>query len=219
MLLVPDLDPIDPASLPDRPREVKGLVAPMLRIALATPWRWALRGLLRIGVTADQLTMASLALNGAIAVLLARGQRLLPGLLMLPAGLLDVFDGSVARARGSSGSRGAFMDSVLDRAADAAVLGGLFLSLSWQGRDLQAGLCLGALGVSLFVSHVRAQAEVDGVTMGEGLFARLERYVALVIGLTVPGALVWALTALVALGSVTVVQRLIIVRKAMRPVR
>lgn len=210
MRAVPDLQPI-----PEKPREVKGLIAPLARIVLAPGWRWALRGLLRSGVTADQLTMASLAFNIVIAVLLARGARLVPGVLLFPAGLLDVFDGSVARARGSSGARGAFMDSLLDRAADASVLGAIFLSLSWQGKEGQAGLALGALAVSLLVSHVRAQAEADGVTMGEGLFARLERYVALMLGLTIPGALPYALGVLVVLGGVTVFQRLLIVRKAM----
>lgn len=206
----------EPAEIPRKPRRVQGLIAPVFRIVFAPAWRGALRLLLRLGVTADQLTMASLALNVAIAVLLARGSRFLPGILLLPAGLFDVFDGSVARARGSQGRRGAWMDSVLDRAADAAVLGALYLSLGWQGRTLQAGLALGALGVSLFVSHVRAEAEVAGVTMGEGLFARLERYVALMVGLTAPGALPWALGALVGLGGVTIVQRLAIVRRGLR---
>lgn len=208
--------PIVPApEVPERPREVKGLVAPLLRVVFAAPWRGALRLLLWMRVTADQLTMASLVLNVWIAVLLARGGRFLPGVLLLPAGLLDVFDGSVARMRGTSGTRGAYMDALLDRASDAAVLGALFLSLAWQGRSAQAALALGALAVSLFVSHVRAEASVMGVTMGEGLFARLERYVALVIGLMVPGGLLWALIALVALGGVTVVQRLLIVRRAL----
>lgn len=211
--------PVVPApQVPERPREVKGLVAPVLRIVLAAPWRGALRLLLWMRVTADQLTMASLALNIWIAVLLATGGRFLPGVLLLPAGLLDVFDGSVARMRGTSGTRGAYMDALLDRASDAAVLGALFLSLAWQGRSLQAALGLGALAISLFVSHVRAEAAVLGVTMGEGLFARLERYVALMIGLMVPGGLVWALVALVALGGVTVVQRLLIVRRALAAV-
>lgn len=204
------------ADLPEKPRPTQGLIAPALRLIFATPWRGALWLLLRLGVTPNQLTMASLATNLAIAVMLARGMRLLPGILLLPAGLFDVFDGSVARARGSSGPRGAWLDSVLDRAADGSVLGALFLSLAWRGRETEAALALAALVVSLFVSYVRAEAEVLGVKMGEGLFARLERYVVLIVGLCVPGALIWALGALAGLGTVTVVQRLLIVHKALR---
>lgn len=202
--------------LPSKPRRAEGLIAPLFREVFAVPWRGALRLLLWLGVTPNQLTAASLATNLAIAVMLARGMRFLPGILLLPAGLMDIFDGSVARARGSSGRRGAWLDSVLDRAADGAVLGALFLSLAWQGRTLQAGLALGALSVSLFVSQVRVEAEVLGVRMGEGLFARLERYVALMVGLTQPGALGPALAALVVLGGITVVQRLAIVAKGLR---
>lgn len=207
---------MDPESIPQKPREVKGLIAPVFRVVFAPPWRGALRLLLRAGVTGDQLTMASLALNIWIAVMLGQGERFLPGVLLLPAGLFDVFDGSVARARGQSGSRGAWMDSVLDRAADAAVLGALYLSLALQGRDGHAALALGAMAVSLLVSHVRAEAEVMNVRMGEGLFARLERYVVLMFGLTAPGMLGWALGALVVLGGVTIVQRLLIVRRGLR---
>jgi phosphatidylglycerophosphate synthase len=192
------------------------MIAPVLRLILATPWRGALRGLLALGVTPNQLTFASLATNLAIAVMLVRDLRFLPGILLLPAGLFDVFDGSVARARGSSGPRGAWLDSVLDRAADGAVLAALFLSLAWQDRQTEAALTLAALGVSLFVSYVRAEADVRGVKMGEGIFARLERYVVLIVGLCVPGALIWALSALAGLGGVTIIQRLLITRKALR---
>lgn len=202
--------------LPRKPRRAEGLIAPLFREVFAVPWRGALRGLLALGVTGNQLTMASLATNLAIAVMLARGMRFLPGILLLPAGLMDIFDGSVARARGEQGRRGAWLDSVLDRASDGAVLGALFLSVAWQGETLDAGLALAALGVSLFVSHVRVEAEVAGVTMGEGFFARLERYVALMVGLTQPGALRPALVALVLLGGITVVQRLAIVARGLR---
>lgn len=208
---------IAPDDLPEKPRTTQGLFAPTLRLVLAVPWRGALRGLLALGVTPNQLTAASLATNLAIAVMLVRGMHFLPGILLLPAGLFDVFDGSVARARGSSGPRGAWLDSVLDRAADGAVLAALFLSLAWDDRTLEAALSLAALGVSLFVSSVRAEAEVLGVKMGEGLFARLERYVVLIVGLCVPGALVWALAALTGLGGVTILQRLAITRRALKP--
>jgi hypothetical protein len=45
------------------------------------------------------------------------------------------------------------------------------------------------------------------VSLSEGFFQRLERYVAMIIGLCVPGALLPALAVLVVLGGVTVLQR------------
>jgi hypothetical protein len=61
--------------------------------------------------------------------------------------------------------------------------------------------------IALSVSHIRAEAEAAGVSLSEGFFQRLERYVAMMIGLPVPGALLPALTVLTVLGAVTVLQR------------
>jgi hypothetical protein len=57
------------------------------------------------------------------------------------------------------------------------------------------------------VSHVRAEAEAAGVELTEGYFQRLERYVAMMIGLPFPGALLPALATLTVLGAVTLAQR------------
>ncbi len=199
-----------------KPREVAGLVAPALRWGLAGPYRWGLRQLLALRVKPDHLTVASLAVNSVVAVLLARGLRAAPACLLMVGGALDVFDGAVARARGISGPRGAWLDSVFDRISDALVLGGLFLSLALRHDRVPASLALAALGVSLLVSHVRAEAEARGARMGEGAFARAERFTFLVIGLLVPGALPYALGALAVLGAFTVVQRLLVARVVLR---
>ena len=53
-----------------------------------------------------------------------------------------------------------------------------------------------------------AAAEARGVALGEGLFQRLERYVALCLGLWIPGALVPALVILLVLGGITLLQRI-----------
>jgi hypothetical protein len=63
--------------------------------------------------------------------------------------------------------------------------------------------------VSLFVSHIRAEGEAAGLKMSEGVFQRLERYLVLVIGLIVPGAMRAALGILAGLGALTALQRLV----------
>ena len=178
----------------------------MLRL-FAWPYRAALAGLYRIGVRAWQLTIASLVMNAAVGVLLLRGDRLLPGLLLIPAGLLDIFDGGVARLRGEESRLGAFLDSVLDRVSDLLLFGCLYWSLAGLGQRTEAALALITLVISLFVSHLRAEAEAAGVSLSEGLFQRLERYVALIIGLVVPEALLAVLAILAVLGGVTILQR------------
>ena len=189
------------------PRRTAGAFGPALRFVFLWPYRAALAGLYRLGVRPWQLTMASLAANVVVGWLLLTGRRALPGALLIPAGLFDVFDGAVARLRGEDRRLGAFLDSVLDRIGDMLLFGCLYWSEAGQGHDLSAALAIVTLVIALAVSHIRAEAEAGGVSLSEGFFQRLERYVAMMIGLMVPGALVPMLVVLVVLGGATVLQR------------
>jgi CDP-diacylglycerol--glycerol-3-phosphate 3-phosphatidyltransferase len=190
------------------PRRSKGVTGPALRFVFAWPYRVILAGLYRAGVRPWQLTVASLLLNLAAGGALLGGERLLAGMLLFFAGACDVFDGGVARLRGEEKRSGAFLDSVLDRIGDMVLFSCLFWAESGQGHWLNAWLSLVTLVTALGVSHIRAEAEAAGVELSEGLFQRLERYVAMIVGLIVPGALTPMLVLLSVLGTVTVVQRM-----------
>jgi CDP-diacylglycerol--glycerol-3-phosphate 3-phosphatidyltransferase len=191
-----------------KPRESSGAIAPLFRTVFAWPYRIALLGLYRAGLLPWQLTLLSLVTNGVIGWLLVTGRRFLPGVLLLVAGVLDIFDGGLARLRGTAGRAGAFLDSVVDRVSDVILFGCLFWSLAGQGHRLSAALALAGLLVTLTVSHVRAEAEAVGLSLTEGFLQRLERYVLLMIGLTAPGTLLPVLFVLTALGGLTVIQRI-----------
>jgi CDP-diacylglycerol--glycerol-3-phosphate 3-phosphatidyltransferase len=182
-------------------------MGPLFRQVFKWPYRVALAGLYRAGLHAWQLTLLSLAVNGVAGWLLLTGRRFVPAILLLVAGMLDVFDGGLARLRGEASRAGAFLDSVLDRVSDLIVFGCLFWSLAGQGRTPAAALALSSLIVSLMVSHVRAEAEAMEISLTEGIMQRLERYVLLAIGLTTPGALLPVLAAMTGLGGLTLVQR------------
>lgn len=189
------------------PREATGLAAKPMRWVFTWPYRIVLAGAFRAGFRPWHLSVLALATNAWVGVLLLRGDRLVPGLLLMPAGLLDILDGAVARLRGEDSRFGAFLDSVLDRVSDLILFGCLYWSLAGQGDRLEAALALATMVVALSVSHIRAEAEAAGVPLSEGYFQRLERYVAMMIGLPVPNALLPALAILTLLGAVTVVQR------------
>jgi CDP-diacylglycerol--glycerol-3-phosphate 3-phosphatidyltransferase len=173
------------------------------------PFRFVILGLYRLRFRAWQLTLLSLLTSLIVAGLLLTGRRLLPGSLLLLAGLLDIFDGAIARLRGEESRKGALLDAVVDRVSDGVVFASLFLAeATIHHSRVTAGLALAALIVSLLVSHVRAESEAAGLDMTEGTIQRLERTVGLVIGLTVPGALLPALAIVAALGLFTAVQRL-----------
>jgi CDP-diacylglycerol--glycerol-3-phosphate 3-phosphatidyltransferase len=190
------------------PREQKGLIAPALRVIFAWPYRAILAGLYRAGFRPWQLTIFSLAVNALCGWLIVTGRFLLSGLLLIPAGMLDVFDGALARQRGEASRAGAFLDSVIDRASDVILFGAIFWAFAADGGTLGAALALVSLLVSLSVSYIRAQAESLGLTLTEGLMQRLERYVALMVGLLFPGMLVPVLMLLAVLGGVTMLQRI-----------
>jgi CDP-diacylglycerol--glycerol-3-phosphate 3-phosphatidyltransferase len=189
------------------PRQATGLAARPMRWVFTWPYRVALAGVYRAGFRPWQLTLLALATNVVVGALLLRGDRLVPGLLLIPAGLLDILDGAVARLRGEASRLGALLDSVLDRVSDLILFGCLYWSLAGQGRALEAGLALATMVIALSVSHIRAEAEAAGVSLSEGFFQRLERYVAMMLGLPIPGALLPALAVLTVLGGVTVLQR------------
>lgn len=192
------------------PRENPSVTGPLFRWLFQWPYRFALGGLYRAGFKGWQLTALSLLANIGVGALLLTGRRLVPGFLLLGAGLLDVFDGGVARLRGEASRKGALLDAASDRASDGIVFGSIFLAeLTVHDEPLTAALALAAMVVSLLVSHLRAEAEAAGLELTEGTVQRLERYVGLVLGLTIPGALLPVLIALSALGVVTTVQRLL----------
>lgn len=171
------------------------------------PYRAILAFLIWTRIRPWQLTLLSLVLTIVTSALIVADEWFAAGWVLLAAGTCDVFDGSVARHRGEARRSGAFMDSVLDRVADMVLFASLFWNLSAAGDRPLAALALVTLIVSLSVSHVRAEAEAAGVALTEGLFQRLERVLAMMVGLLIPGAMGPVLVVLAALGTLTVLQR------------
>jgi CDP-diacylglycerol--glycerol-3-phosphate 3-phosphatidyltransferase len=190
-----------------KPRKSESAAGGAVQWIFQWPYRAILAFLIWARVRPWHLTLLSLALNVVTGVLIISGQWFVAGWMLLAAGLCDVFDGSVARHYGLQKRSGAFMDSVLDRVSDAILFACLFWALAADGRRVDAALALFTLVVSLSVSHIRAEAEAVGVQLTEGFFQRLERFLALMIGLLVPGAMTPILLILAVLGAFTALQR------------
>ena len=189
------------------PRKSEGAAGGAAQHLFAWPYRGVLAFLLWTGVRPNQLTLLALASSVVCGALIVAGDWVWAGVALILGGTFDVMDGSVARHRGESRRSGAFMDSVLDRVSDMILFSCLFWRLAADGQMTAAALALVTLVVSVAVSHVRAEAEAAKVVLTEGLFQRLERVIALVIGLLVPGAMLPVLAVLAALGTATVLQR------------
>lgn len=140
-------------------------------------------------------------------ILNSEGLVLLGSLLLLASGFCDALDGVLARVYGEATTLGGFLDSLLDRYADASVYYGLIMG---GLCDLQWGLV--ALIGSILVSYSRARAEAAGVPMETvGLVERAERILMIVIaGLVNPfwrDSLRWTVILLAFLTNFTVIQR------------
>src|SRR5258707_4465447 len=127
--------------------------------------------------------------------------------------MADMLDGALARVKGSTGSFGAFLDSTLDRIADASVFSGLaaWFVLGEHSR-LMAGVALFCLVSGALVSYAKARAEGLGLRADVGLAERTERLlIALVAagldGLGVPYVLPAGLWVLAAASAFTFGQR------------
>jgi archaetidylinositol phosphate synthase len=137
-------------------------------------------------------------------------------LLMLVSGFFDALDGAIARIYGEATTFGGFFDSLLDRYADAIVLSGIILG---GLTELHWGLA--TLMGSLLVSYARARAEAAGVKMESvGLAERAERIV-IVVGASFVSyfwvdALNWSIIILAVLTNLTVVQRALYFRRALK---
>ena len=189
------------------PRRNESAAGGVMQRIFDLPYRAILSFLIWTRIRPYQLTLLSVGLTAGVGALIVIDQWLAAGLTLIVASLCDVFDGSVARHRGEVRRSGAFMDSVLDRVADMILFSCLFWNLASTGETLEAALALVTLIVSLSVSHVRAEAEAAGVSLTEGMFQRLERMLAMMVGLLIPGAMLPVLVLLATLGTVTMLQR------------
>jgi CDP-diacylglycerol--glycerol-3-phosphate 3-phosphatidyltransferase len=164
----------------------------------------------RTGVTPNTITVLGFLGNLGAAVLVARGEFLAGGLVVLAASALDLLDGALARATGRVTRFGAVLDAVLDRLSEAAVLGALVFYYAALDRREEVALAFAAAVGSIMVSYVRARAESHGLELKEGLFTRPERVIVLALGLIIDQTRI-ALWILAVLANLTALQRLYVV--------
>jgi phosphatidylglycerophosphate synthase len=167
---------------------------------------------LRLGLTANILTLISLLIGGAAAYSIARGGFVAGvGLIML-MGLADMLDGATARAGGTANAYGTVLDHVVDRYAEFMILLGVMLS----GAVAPVWVMLALFGM-VMASYVRARAESTGLvaSCNVGFAGRQEKLVLLCLGLLIQPIvpwlelLQWAVIAIAVVSHITAVQRLL----------
>jgi CDP-diacylglycerol--glycerol-3-phosphate 3-phosphatidyltransferase len=181
------------------------------------------RGLLRLHISPDAVTLVGTLGTCIGALVFYPRESWLVGTLVIVAFVFsDLLDGTMARMSGRSGPWGAFLDSTLDRVADGAVFGGMVLGFAHAGDARTAGVALACLVGGAVVSYAKARAESIGVECNVGIAERAERLIiallaAFLYGLGVPYVLPAALWILAVLTWITVGQRILHVRRQLRP--
>jgi len=178
-------------------------------------------GLARTRVTPNALTTAgvSLCLAAAVLVYFEYHNELLfywlGAIVFVVGSVLDILDGALARAGGKTTPFGSFLDSTTDRVGEGAMLGAIALIFSRHGNEIALAATVGAIAGSFLVSYTRAKAEALGLRGDVGLGSRAERVVVITAGLVLApwGLLQWAIYLLAATAWLTVVQRILHVRR------
>ncbi|MBV9282344.1 MAG: CDP-alcohol phosphatidyltransferase family protein [Chloroflexi bacterium] len=182
--------------------------------------------LARYGVTPNAVTVLGFVFNVLTAVVLASGHLSWGGALLFLSGLFDMLDGALARITSRQSTFGAFLDSLLDRYSEAAILLALIFVFNRRG-DTGPVLLVYAVAIgSVLSSYARARAEGLGLECKVGIAPRPERVLILGLGLLFNGigflftgsTTIAALAILAFLTHFTALQRLLHVwRQTHRP--
>jgi CDP-diacylglycerol--glycerol-3-phosphate 3-phosphatidyltransferase len=189
------------------------------------------RALSALGFSADALTIMGFLVSVGAGVVCATGLWVPAGVAVAFGGVFDLFDGAVARVRGTASPLGSFLDSTFDRLSDAVIYIGCIAGVLGPGAasirfatlgdrsasETLALVAIIALAASQTVSYTRARAQGIGLDAAVGVAPRAERVVLLTVGLLLQPATGWALgvafTLIALLSLITVAQRIFHVRR------
>ena len=173
--------------------QVTRLINPVVKLAV------------RVGITANGVTIV-----GAIGTMASafyfypRGDLFIGTLAICFFALSDLFDGAIARLTNGTGTAwGGFLDSTIDRVTDSAILIGVLLYMIDRDETV-AILILISLVAGGLIPYIRAKERVVISLTAIGLY-----------GLGVEIALLIGFAFLSAVGIFTVMQRMVIVYRAL----
>lgn len=128
------------------------------------------------------LTLTGLAINFIAAGAIIAGWWKAAAFLILFAGLFDMLDGATARTMDKATTFGGFIDSVVDRYSDMAILIAFIIYYARQHDIYMVSLCsITSIGCVL-IPYTRARAEAFIARCNVGIMERAERIILIVAG-------------------------------------
>ena len=200
--------------MPDR-EELRGAILRYVEVPGAKAFN-------AVGITPNAITLIGFLVCAGGAALVALGWPLYGGIVFLAGGILDLFDGALARLTGRASPFGALLDSVFDRLGEATLfvgLGAYYLLADLSDGQLMVSMLAVLLGLvfSQGVSYLRARGEGLGAFTRSGIMTRTERVIILGAGLIVEGlapfpVMVWVLWVIAGVSCFTLFQRMFTIR-------
>ena len=139
--------------------------------------------LIKLKLTPNLITLIGFAICIVAAYYISIGSFVLGGLLILISGVMDIFDGAMARKMNLITDKGAFLDSTFDRLSESIILVGLIYFFSKENETNAVILASASLVFSLLISYLRARLEGLGYNSKSGFFTRPERVLVVSLGL------------------------------------
>lgn len=139
--------------------------------------------LIKFKLTPNSITLIGFVICIIAAYYIAIGSFVIGGLLVLISGLMDIFDGALARKMNLISDKGAFLDSTFDRLSESIILVGLIYFFSKENELNAVVLSSASLVFSLLISYLRARLEGLGYNSKSGFFTRPERVLVVSLGL------------------------------------
>jgi CDP-diacylglycerol--glycerol-3-phosphate 3-phosphatidyltransferase len=192
--------------------QVTRLINPVVKLAV------------RAGITANGVTIVgALGTLGSAFYFYPRGELFVGTLAICFFALSDLFDGAIARVTNGTGTAwGGFLDSTIDRVTDAAILIGVLLYMIERDQTVSILILISLVSGGL-IPYIRAKAESMSIECSGGFAERTERVVLSLTaiglyGLGIDYALIIGFSLLSAAGLFTVIQRMVIVYRALQKV-
>jgi len=156
----------------------------------------------KMGISANFVTFLVLVFGFAAAYFIYLGNFNLAILFVILSGILDGFDGAVAKANHSETKFGALFDSVTDKITEIS----WYIGLGFFNPALWAPA---ALSIAFFMlsSYISKHAKAVGGKSGGGIIERKERLILIIVGLIYMNWMVYALYIIAILSAVTCLQR------------
>lgn len=186
----------------------------LIKHVLDPLWEKAATPLVRARMSPNQVTLTGLGLIAVGAGLyLWHRSDLVFGLWLAVSFAFDALDGAVARRRDMRSKSGGYLDAMVDRYQELAVLAAIaHVHGLWP-------LAMLAFAGSVITSYAKARTALEAPISNEGwpeLFERLERVIYLCVMLVaaglvppawVPSVMVWGMALFAALTNLTALQR------------